>query len=55
MSPPFEELYNELEMPQRKSFPPYMKRLNVCLGKATYEAVARALGHDYVPAEDMLH
>ncbi|WP_207005485.1 alanine dehydrogenase [Trinickia mobilis] len=29
--------------------------LNVCLGKVTYEAVARELGHDYVPAKDMLH
>jgi len=28
--------------------------LNVCQGKVTYEAVARDLGYDYVPAESLL-
>ena len=28
--------------------------LNVCKGKVTYEAVARDLGYEYTPAEDML-
>jgi len=28
--------------------------LNVCAGKVTYEAVARDLGYDYVPAARML-
>jgi len=28
--------------------------LNVCQGKVTFEAVARALGYDYVPAESLL-
>ncbi|MFT5511254.1 MAG: alanine dehydrogenase [Hyphomicrobiaceae bacterium] len=28
--------------------------LNVCAGKVTYEAVARDLGYDYVPADDFL-
>ncbi|MFC5510821.1 alanine dehydrogenase [Massilia jejuensis] len=28
--------------------------LNVCLGKVTYEAVATALGYDYVPADSLL-
>jgi len=29
--------------------------LNVCQGKVTFEAVARALGYDYVPAESLLN
>ena len=29
--------------------------LNVCQGKVTYEAVARDLGHDYVPADSFLN
>jgi alanine dehydrogenase len=28
--------------------------LNVCQGKVTFEAVARALGYDYIPAESLL-
>jgi alanine dehydrogenase len=28
--------------------------LNVCLGKVTYEAVAKALGYEYVPADSLL-
>ena len=28
--------------------------LNVCQGKVTYEAVARDLGYEYVPAESLL-
>lgn len=28
--------------------------LNVCLGKVTYEAVAKALGYEYVPAKSLL-
>ncbi len=28
--------------------------LNVCMGKVTYEAVAKALGHEYVPATALL-
>jgi len=28
--------------------------LNVCLGKVTYQAVAKDLGYDYVPAESLL-
>ena len=30
------------------------KGLNVCQGKVTYEAVARDLNYDYVPAESLL-
>ncbi|WP_338770995.1 alanine dehydrogenase [Massilia sp. METH4] len=34
---------------------PHLKNgLNVCLGKVTYEAVARDLGYDYVPADTLL-
>ncbi len=29
--------------------------LNVCQGKVTYDAVARALGYDYVPADSLLN
>ena len=28
--------------------------LNVCEGQVTFDAVARALGHDYVPAGSLL-
>jgi alanine dehydrogenase len=31
------------------------KGLNVCLGRVTYEAVARDLGYAYVPADSFLH
>ncbi len=34
---------------------PHLKNgLNVCQGKVTYEAVARDLGYDYVPADSLL-
>ncbi|WEF30855.1 alanine dehydrogenase [Pseudoduganella chitinolytica] len=34
---------------------PHLKNgLNVCQGKVTYEAVAHALGYDYVPADTLL-
>ena len=33
----------------------YLKSgLNVCHGKVTYEAIARGLGYDYVPADSLL-
>jgi alanine dehydrogenase len=34
---------------------PHLRRgLNVCQGKVTFEAVAQALGYDYMPAESLL-